>query len=379
MDITMSKLLAYMIIYFSFIFNSLADHGPKKMWKRQIVPYFDVHETKMMGPFKINVHAYGKKMNLDADSVKKENFDNIFKDKNNLAALIRKNNELVYSRYNKKRKINNNAILHGMSMSKTAVSTAIGSLLCDGKIESLDDELGKYSPSLKQTPYSKITIRNTLQMNSGVAPIQNDYKLRRKMNKMAMGMRKYEGKANMLKAISILKGNDREQGSKHFYFPSDPFALSIMITDLTNKPASQIFYENAFKKFSTNNFMHWVSDKKGITVAQARLTMSALDWANFGQFVHDEMINNTCLGKFYSDGIKNAVETKRENVKYGYQFWVYEVNGTPTLTMTGHGGFFNIINAAKNYIIPLLSVDEKYKYGNLFSNGMISKIAEEIN
>ena len=375
----MSNLFLSLAIYFSLIFISFADHGPKKMWKRQIVPYFDVHETKMMGPFKINVHAYGEKKNLDSGNVKIENFDKIFKDKFNLAALIRKNNKLVYSRYNKKRNIDNNTILQGMSMSKTALSTAIGTLLCDGKIESLDDELGKYSPSLKQTSYSKITIRNTLQMNSGVAPIQNDYKLRRKMNKMAMGMRKYEGKANMLKAISILKGNDREQGSKHFYFPSDPFALSIMITDLTNKPASQIFYENAFKKFSTNNFMHWVSDKKGITVAQARLTMTAVDWANFGQFVHDEMVNNTCLGKFYSDGIKNAVETKRENVKYGYQFWVYEVNGTPTLTMTGHGGFFNIINAAKNSIITILSVDEKYKYGNLFSKGMISKIAEEIN
>ena len=375
----MSNLFLSLVVYFSLIFISFADHGPKKLWKRGIIPYFDVHETKMMGPFKINVHVYGKKKDLDAASIKKENFDNIFKDKNNLAVLIRKNNKLVYSRYNKKRKINNNTILHGMSMSKTAVSTAIGSLLCNGKIESLDDELGKYSPSLKQTPYSKITIRNTLQMNSGVAPIQNDYKLRRKLNHIALGMRKYEGKGSVLKAVSILKGNDREQGSKHFYFSSDPFALSIMITDLTNKPASQIFYENAFKKFSKNKFMHWVSDKKGVTVSQARLTMSALDWSNFGQFVHDEMKNNTCLGKFYKEGIENAVETKRDGVGYGYQFWVYKVNGVSTLTMTGHGGFFNIINAEKNSITTIFSVDEKYKYGNLFSKGIISKIAEEIN
>ena len=375
----MPNLFLSLAIYFSFTFISFADHGPKKMWKRQIVPYFDVHETKMMGPFKINVHAYGKKKDLDAASVKKENFDNVFKDKFNLATLIRKNNELVYARYNKKRNIDNNTILQGMSMSKTALSTAIGTLLCDGKIESLDDELGKYSPSLKQTPYSKITIRNTLQMNSGVAPIQNDYKLRRKLNHIALGMRKYEGKGSVLKAISILKGNDREQGSKHFYFSSDPFALSIMITDLTNKPTSQIFYENAFKKFSKNKFMHWVSDKKGVTVSQARLTMSALDWSNFGQFVHDEMKNNTCLGKFYKEGIENAVETKRDGVGYGFQFWVYKVNGVPTLTMTGHGGFFNIINTEKNSITTIFSVDEKYKYGNLFSKGMISKIAEEIN
>ena len=375
----MFKLFLSPVIYFLLIFISFADHGPKKMWKRQIVPYFDVHETKMMGPFKINVHAYGEKKNLDAGNFKKENFDKIFKDKFNLAALIRKNNELVYARYNKKRNIDNNTILHGMSMSKTALSTAIGSLLCDGKIASLNDELGKYSPSLAKTPYSKISIKNTLQMNSGVEPVQSDYKFRRKLNQMAMGLRKYEGKADMVKALSILKGNDREQGSKHFYNTSDPFALSIMISDLTNKPASQIFYENAFKKFSTNNFMHWVSDKKGITVSQARLTMTAVDWSNFGQFIHDEMKNNTCLGKFYKEGIKNSVETKRNGVRYGYQFWVYNVNGVPTLTMTGHGGFFNVINTTKNTITTIFSVDEKYKYGNLFKKGVVSKIVEEIN
>ena len=375
----MFKLFLSLVIYFSLIFISFADHGPKKMWKRQIVPYFDVHETKMMGPFKINVHAYGEKKDLDAGNFKKENFDKIFKDKFNLAALIRKNNELVYARYNKKRNIDNNTILHGMSMSKTALSTAIGSLLCDGKIASLNDELGKYSPSLAKTPYAKISIKNTLQMNSGVEPVQSDYKFRRKLNQMAMGMRKYEGKADMVKALSILKGNDREQGSKHFYNTSDPFALSIMISDLTNKPASEIFYENAFKKFSTNNFMHWVSDKKGVTVSQARLTMTAVDWSNFGQYIHDEMTNNTCLGNFYKDGIKNSVETKRDGVRYGYQFWVYNVNGVPTLTMTGHGGFFNVINTSKNTILTMFSVDSKYKYGNLFSKGMISKIAEEIN
>ena len=216
-------------------------------------------------------------------------------------------------------------------------------------------------------------------MNSGVEPVQSDYKFRRKLNQMAMGMRKYESKADMVKALSILKVNDREQGSKHFYNTSDPFALSILISDITNKPASEIFYENAFKKFSTNNFMHWVSDKKGITVSQARLTMTAVDWSNFGQYIHDEMTNNTCLGNFYKDGIKNSVETKRDGVRYGYQFWVYNVNGVPTLTMTGHGGFFNVINTSKNTILTVLSVDSKYKYGNLFSQGMIAKIAEEIN
>ena len=136
-------------------------------------------------------------------------------------------------------------------------------------------------------------------MNSGVEPVAFDYKFRRKLNRIAQGMGKHEGKADVFKAISLLKGNDREQGSQHFYNSSDPFALSILISEITNKPASEIFYENAYKKFNKNNFMHWLSDKKGVSVAQARLTMTAVDWSNFGQFVHDEIISDTCLGKFY--------------------------------------------------------------------------------
>ena len=148
-----------------------------------------MHQTKMFGPFPINIHSYGEKQNLDTINLKKENFDNIFKDKLNLAAAgQRKIMDLVYARFNKKRKIDSNTILQGMSMSKTALSTAIGTLLCNGNIDSLNDELGKYSPSLAKTPYAKISIKNTLQMNSGVAPIQNGYKLRRKMNNMALGM-----------------------------------------------------------------------------------------------------------------------------------------------------------------------------------------------
>ena len=76
----MSKLFLSLVIYFSLILISFADHGPKKMWKRQILPYFDVHETKMMGPFKINVHAYGEKKKLDTDNLKKENFSSYSKE-----------------------------------------------------------------------------------------------------------------------------------------------------------------------------------------------------------------------------------------------------------------------------------------------------------
>ena len=76
----MFKLFLSITIYFSFIFISYADHGPKKMWKKHKT-IFNLHETKMRDHLTINIHSYGEKQNLDAINLKKENFDNIFKDK----------------------------------------------------------------------------------------------------------------------------------------------------------------------------------------------------------------------------------------------------------------------------------------------------------
>ena len=50
--------------------GSPADHGPERMWKRQIKPYFKAHETGMLGPFKVNVESFGRKMHSEVKQTK---------------------------------------------------------------------------------------------------------------------------------------------------------------------------------------------------------------------------------------------------------------------------------------------------------------------
>jgi CubicO group peptidase (beta-lactamase class C family) len=344
----------------------LADHGPQRMFKRKIQPYFSAHETKQMGPFKIDMHSYGQEITHSLPHVDTQKYRHIFHDRFNLAALLRESNEIVFKRFHKGYGIDENTLLHGMSMSKTALAAAIGSLQCNGSIKSLDDEVGSYSKFLKNTPYSKVTIKNVLQMNSGVTPL--DRKNYKKANQMAMGLGDYSGKANILLALKLFEKNHRKQGTLHNYHSADPFALSVLITDITGKPASEIFYQNVYKKFSQNGQVHWVSDKKDYTLSQAHLAMKAPDWSNFGQFILDEIRKNTCLGKFFENGKDSAIPTNRKNVGYGYQFWVYEIDGEKMITMTGHGGFFNILSQNKNKVLSIFSVDEAYKAGNLFGD-----------
>ncbi|MEE2932978.1 MAG: serine hydrolase [Pseudomonadota bacterium] len=356
--------------------ETLADHGPERMWQRQIKPYFKAHETGMVGPFKVNMESFGRELPSTVKQIKKQNFDEFFDDEYNLAAIVRKNNKVVYARFDDNRKINSQTPIQGMSMSKTALGAAVGSLVCDGSIKSLDDEIGTYAVGLRETAYNKISIRNVLQMNSGVTPLgRRDVRL---ANQMAMGMKKFAGNADVLAAVHHFKGTSRKQGEQHNYHSADPFALSVLVFELTGKSVAQIFYETVFKRFGPNGQMHWVADNKGRTVSQARLVMTAPDWNSFGQFIIDEVKSESCMGRFFKEGISSSVSTHRENVRYGFQFWVYDVDGESAITMTGHGGFFNILSVEKNTVISIFSVDEEYEAGNLFSNGVLAKIASEI-
>jgi CubicO group peptidase (beta-lactamase class C family) len=158
---------------FTLIFTTsfaFADHSPKKMM-RFMKAYSKLSVSKKLGPYEVNFKQYGTLPKAMETTVENKKFDQIFGDKFNIAAIVMKGNKVVYERYTNKRNINSNTPLMGMSMSKTATSAAVGALLCEGKIKSLDDVAGSYSPFLKTTPYADVTIKNILQMNSGVSPL----------------------------------------------------------------------------------------------------------------------------------------------------------------------------------------------------------------
>ena len=319
-----ATLLIAWIIFFSPVHG---DHSPKKMWKRGIQPYFTAHQTGKLGPFDVAIQSFGKTPALRIDEIRVGHFDRIFNDKHNLATIVRKNDEVIYVRFNEKRGINAFTPMHGMSMSKTALGVAVGSLVCTGEIKSLDDPMGQYSISLKNTPYKNVTIRNVLQMNSGVTP-PNRVDVRF-IGRTAMGMGEFAGKASVFSAVKHFGEPLRDQGTEHNYHAADSFALSVLVSDLTGKSVAEIFFDNVFSRFESEGQMHWAADIDGRTVSQARLVMTPGSWSEFGQFILKEMRDETCLGQYFTEGIERAVPTNRDNVGYGYQFWVYALDGEP--------------------------------------------------
>ena len=170
-----------------------ADHPPKKLM-RNFKAYGQLGETGKLGPFSVNVAKFGSLPDLPITSSPDDVYTTFLSDKFNLASIVMKNGHIVHEAYNAKQNINSNTPLLGMSMSKTAAAASVGSLICDGEIKSIDDKVGAYSSFLDDTAFADVTLRNVLQMNSGVSPLgrtdEDDF------NKKARGMERFEGKAS---------------------------------------------------------------------------------------------------------------------------------------------------------------------------------------
>ena len=370
------KLSASILVAFAATSTvALADHSPKKMM-RHMNAFSQLGETGKLGPFSISVATFGSKPSRELVSVPNAKYNKFLGDDFNLASIVLKDGITIFERYNAEHKINSNTPLLGMSMSKTAAGASIGLLLCEGKIKSLEDEAGMYSKFLNSTPYAKVSIKNILQMNSGVSLLgRSDEK---KFAWKSRGVRKFEDQANVREALKFYKSAARQQATGMNYHVTDTLALSVLAEDIEGIPLSKIFYNKVYVKFGTSDYMQWTRDKTGTTLAFSDLVMTARDWAGFGQYLMKQKKAKTCLGNFFNDGVKNSIGTGKGNgSRYGYQFWVFDVDGKPSLVLQGHGGQFIVVNDRTNTVLLTISVNANYKAGNLFSN--IHKLAERLN
>ena len=344
--------LAFVSIIFSF--STLAEVNKqlvKRMMKRDL--------NSMQGKGPTPVAFFDNKNPHQTELGQKINLDKFFKAPSNFSAVAMKDGKIVYERYNEKLKANPDFYPHGMSLTKTAVGLTVGHLLCSGEIKSLDDIASTYSPSLKNSIYKDITIRNLLRMSSGVNENRNNEK---KFNHIMMN-RQNDGSNDLVKVIQKIKTKFSEQGKKSRYHSFDITATSILINEITQKSVAQVFFENVFPKIKPEGSLYWLEDKNKMSLGMAGMFMKTRDWANMSNYMNKEINSKSCIGNYLLDGIKNALPTSlRKYLRYGYYFWISEISGKPVIVLTGKGGQIAVPNHYNNSVITLISVSKGFKY-----------------
>jgi CubicO group peptidase (beta-lactamase class C family) len=94
-------------------------------------------------------------------------YDRFAEDTFTNALLVIRDGKIVFEDYRNKSTAQTHFI--AFSMSKTITAMLVGIAIEEGKIGSLDDRADKYVPELKGTGYDGVTLRQIMEMRSGVA------------------------------------------------------------------------------------------------------------------------------------------------------------------------------------------------------------------
>jgi len=243
------------------------------------------------------------------------------------------------------------------SMSKSFLSALFGIAIEEGHIKSVNEFVTDYVPELKGSGYDGITIKNVLQMSSGVA-FNEDYKdffsdINRMGRLMALGGSFDEFAASLV--------NEREQGTYMHYVSMDTHVIGMVLRKATGRPVAEYFKEKLWSKMGTEQDAYFITDSTGEPMVLGGLNMLTRDYAKLGKlFMDDGQWHNQQIVpmNWVKDSVTpdapHLIPGKRESAKlslgYGYQWWL-PVDANEEFMALGVYDQFIYVNKKANVVI----------------------------
>jgi CubicO group peptidase (beta-lactamase class C family) len=249
------------------------------------------------------------------------------------------------------------------SMSKSVVSTLIGAALEDGSIRSLDDPVTKYVAALRGGVYEGVTIRNLMQMASGVKwnETYTDPKSdRRKLLEIQLEMRP----GTILPFMSSLS-RAGAPGTIWNYNTGETFVAGAVVEGATHKPLATYLSEKIWSRWGMGEDARWwLESPNGMGCGGSGLAATLRDYARFGLLVMNdgEIEGKRLVPKGWFDEAGSAKEIGGKTVQYGYLWWTYPKDDPANegaFEAIGIFGQHMYINRRKKLVIVVLSARPK--------------------
>lgn len=272
------------------------------------------------------------------------------------ALLIMKDGRIVTEIY--RNGSNERTRFMGWSMTKSITSTLVGAALADGLITSLDDQIIKYLPELKGSGYDGVTVRQVLQMRSGM-----DYEERydfanpgiaasNHINALVKNVARFADVARTIKRKS-------KPGEVFAYKTIDTAVLGWLIERVSGGSVAAYTARKLWEPLGTEADGFYIMDGQpgtGREFSGAGYNATLRDWARFGQMMLDGGVAN---GKriVSEEWVKAAQapagpETGPEG-GYGYQWWT--MANSPAYSAIGLQGQYVYVDPATRTVVVKLS------------------------
>ncbi|MGM9482399.1 serine hydrolase domain-containing protein [Roseateles sp. NT4] len=212
------------------------------------------------------------------------------------------------------------------SVAKSFSSTLVGAAIREGRIKSLDDAITAYLPGLKGSAYEGVTIRQLLNMTSGVR-WNEDYgdpnsDVARFANEPSVN-----GSDPVVTYMARLP-REAAPGSKWVYKTGETNLVGSLVRAATGRTLSDYLSEKVWQPLGMEGDAYWMLDRSGAEIAGCCLSVTLRDYGRFALFF--------MRGARLPDGralvpdgwVEQATTTTREATEvlqgrggYGLQWW----------------------------------------------------------
>jgi CubicO group peptidase (beta-lactamase class C family) len=249
------------------------------------------------------------------------------------------------------------------SMAKSVASTLVGVALKQGLIGSLDDPLTRYLPQLKGGAYEGVSVRNIMQMASGVKwneTYTDPHSDRRKLLDKQL-----EQKPGAILAYMNTLSRAGAPGSIWNYSTGESFLVGALLEAATHQPLATYLSQNLWTRLGMErDATWWLESPGGMGLAGSGLGATLRDYGRLGLLVQqDGFIDGKQIvpaGWFQQAGSAHRIGGK--SVDYGYLWWPIP-GGDPmhrgAFQARGIFGQHLYINPRQKLVIVVLSARPK--------------------
>ena len=372
------KILIYSVLFLTllvsiFIFpKALRVHKVKTLYDKdkivynflnmdKIFPTREIKASKDPRPLKRNIKTLPETFFFEGEEKNlQEYLDYFWSD----GMIVLHKNEMVYENYWLGNNENKRHI--SWSVAKSFISALVGIAYEEGLIDSLDDPVTKYLDDFKETGYDGVTIKDILQMSSGVLFNEDYADYDSDINRFGRAVATGTSMRDFSKTLT----REREPGTYMHYVSINTQVLGFLLQKVTNKSISQYLYNKIWNPLGMEDSAYFILDDVKDEFALGGLNATLRDYAKFGllylqngRWDDNQIISKQWIEDSHStDGI-HLVPGERETSSnpwgYGYQWWV---PGFPDTDYTASGVYNQYIYIDPLSEIVIAKTSSNYKY-----------------
>ncbi len=264
------------------------------------------------------------------------------------------------------------------SVVKSITSTLAAAALQDGLIRSLEEPVTKYLPQLGGSGYQGASIRNVLQMASGVRwneAYTDAHSDRRHM----LDLQGEQRPGALLHFMGTLP-SAAAPGAEWNYNTGETYVLGALVRAAVKRPLSEYLSEKIWKPFGMEEDATWWTESPGGTeFGGSGFAATLRDYARFGQFV----LQGGLAGRVPvvpDHWFPDAGQPKQVGgrlVPYGYMWWSEPDGAFRAFGIFGQSIY---INPKKKVVVVVWSAQEKPTGSALvsdtsFYNGIVAALS----